>query len=53
MRGRVQWQPSCTESIPTRRYLGGENEFAGRPAGYNEYFENKFVPAWRKAGLPE
>jgi hypothetical protein len=26
---------------------------AGRPAGYNEYFENKFVPAWRKAGLPE
>ncbi len=23
------------------------------PAKYNEWFESKFVPAWRKAGLPE
>jgi adenylate cyclase len=23
------------------------------PAAYQEYFENRFVPAWRKAGLPE
>ncbi len=26
---------------------------AGSHPAYNEYFENKFVPAWRKAGLPE
>ena len=26
---------------------------SGRPPAFNEYFENKFVPAWRKAGLPE
>ena len=24
-----------------------------QPAAYKEYFEKKFVPAWRKAGLPE
>jgi TolB-like protein/tetratricopeptide (TPR) repeat protein len=24
-----------------------------RPAKYNEWFESKLVPAWRKAGLPE
>jgi adenylate cyclase len=24
-----------------------------RPAAYKEWFESKFVPAWRKAGLPE
>lgn len=23
------------------------------PAAYKEYFEKKFIPAWRKAGLPE
>jgi adenylate cyclase len=26
---------------------------SSRPAAYKEYFENKLVPAWRKAGLPE
>jgi hypothetical protein len=24
-----------------------------RPATYNEWFESKLVPAWRKAALPE
>ena len=24
-----------------------------RPPAYNEWFESKLVPAWRKAGLPE
>jgi tetratricopeptide (TPR) repeat protein len=28
-------------------------QVSGRLAAYNEYFENKFAPAWRKAGLPE
>ncbi len=28
-------------------------ESSTRPPAYQEYFENKFVPAWRKAGLPE
>ena len=23
------------------------------PAAYKEHFEKKFLPAWRKAGLPE
>jgi class 3 adenylate cyclase/TolB-like protein/Flp pilus assembly protein TadD len=27
--------------------------FSSSPAAYKEFFENKLVPAWRKAGLPE
>jgi TolB-like protein/tetratricopeptide (TPR) repeat protein len=27
--------------------------FSSSPAAYKEFYENKFVPAWRKAGLPE
>ena len=27
--------------------------FASSPAAYKKFYENKFVPTWRKAGLPE
>jgi TolB-like protein len=30
-----------------------ENEIFHKSAKYKEWFESKFVPAWRKAGLPE
>ena len=28
-------------------------DWSSNPAKYQEFFESKFVPAWRKAGLPE
>jgi adenylate cyclase len=28
-------------------------DWSSNPAKYQAFFENKFVPAWRKAGLPE
>jgi hypothetical protein len=31
-----------------RKYMA-----AFKPPEFDEWFESKFVPAWRKAGLPE
>jgi adenylate cyclase len=39
--------------FPNETLSWWRKEVSGRPAAYNEFFENKFVPAWRKAGLPE
>jgi len=32
---------------------GWRKDVSSYPAAYKEWFESKFVPAWRKAGLPE
>jgi adenylate cyclase len=38
---------------PNIKLSAFEKPGSSAPAAYKEYYENKFVPAWRKAGLPE
>jgi len=38
---------------PNRTLSAYRKESALRPAAFQEWFESKLVPAWRKAGLPE
>lgn len=38
---------------PTCNLLQFYSPQSSSPAAYKEFFENKLVPAWRKAGLPE
>jgi adenylate cyclase len=38
---------------PDMRLLTFNKPFPSSPVAYKEFYENKLVPAWRKAGLPE
>jgi adenylate cyclase len=38
---------------PNTKLSAFDNPNPSSPAAYKEFYENKLVPAWRKAGLPE